>query len=179
LPCHHICIWPAPLLVDTLQCLHWSGAFVDSFFYHRTTIFHSSGAFVVCRAAIWLPSLSVAKPPWFEFDVIHPWLPCRHLTFGQLFDDCCAAPSSSGQHIHQFLYQHQAVALSSRLRDVGVPWHAYNQLPSCCGLIQPVSLLNTLPSFLIQLVHIFILLPCLHLCIWPAPLLVAALQHLH
>ncbi len=122
---------------------------------------------VSCQAAI------------FEFDVIHPWLPCRHLAFGQLFDDCCTAPSSSGQHIHQFLYPHQAVVLSSRLRDVGVLWDAYNQLPSCRGSIQPVSLLITVPSFLIRLVYIFILLPCHHLCIWPALLLVATLQHLH
>jgi hypothetical protein len=123
--------------------------------------------------------LSVAKSPWFEFDVIHPWLPCCHLAFGQLVDDCRAAPSSSGQHIHQFLHHHQAVVLSSRLRDVGVPWHAYNHLPSCCGSIQPVSLLIALPSFFIRLVHIFILLLCCHLCIWLAPLLVATSQHLY
>jgi hypothetical protein len=66
-------------------------------------------------------------PAWFEFAVIHPWLPSGHLAFGQLFDVCCAAPSSSVQHIHQILYHHQPAAFSSRLRVVGVPWHTNNQ----------------------------------------------------
>jgi hypothetical protein len=50
--CCHICIWLVPLLVATLQHLHKSGAFVDSFLIAASKIFCLSGAFVVCRAAI-------------------------------------------------------------------------------------------------------------------------------
>jgi hypothetical protein len=52
-----------------------------------------------------------------------------HLAFGQLFDVCRVARSSSSQRIHQFLHRHQAAALSSRLMVVGVPWHAPSTAP--------------------------------------------------
>jgi hypothetical protein len=73
--------------------------------------------------------LSIVVPPWFEFAVIHPWLLHCHSAFGQLFDVCCAAGSSSSQRIHQFLHRHQAAAVSSRLMVVGVPWHAPSTAP--------------------------------------------------
>ena len=111
------------------------------------------------------------------FAVIYLWLPRRHLAFSQLFDICRATPSSSSQCVHQFLYHHQAGVFSSRLWVVGVPWHANNPLPSCRGSIWLASLLIALLPFLIQLVHF--MMPCCHICICLAPLLVATLQHLH
>jgi hypothetical protein len=81
----------------------------------------------------------------------------RYLAFGQLFDVCRVARSSSSQRIHQFLHRHQAAALSSKLMVVSVPWHA----PSTASFGRQNLLIAALP-FLTHQANLSICAPPTH-----------------